>query len=193
MLAPRAARAGHESRSRHLWLTIGLTFGVLALFGIRANFFHSDRWLGISWYLVILISLALTVLTVLAARGTRFGYPEIRSTWVRVVLAVVIVPAFAMFMSAMALSVALPDIITRLAGSHFSETHELSKRYINSHRGCDYRLFGSPFSQSNSQNYYCAEADEFARLPAQGRMRVHGRQTWFGMHIYGIEPITSPK
>jgi hypothetical protein len=177
-------RTGHESRVRNLWLTIGFTFAGLALFGVKANFFQSDRWLDISVYVVITLTLVLTVLTVLTARGTNFGYPDIRSKAVRISLGVVILPTFAALMSWMAISVAIPSIITRFAGSQFAETHELSKQFVDSHRGCDYRVFGSPFSQ----NYYCADPDEFARLPARGRMRIHGRQSWFGSHIYFVEP-----
>jgi hypothetical protein len=187
------SRNGSRSRGRHLWITLGIAVALLAVWGSRANFFPSDRWLGISVYPVILAGLAVTLLTVLAARGTRFGFPEIRSTWIRAGLAVVIVPAFAIFMSWLVLSIAVPDIITRLSESHIAEIHELRKEHVDSHRGCDHRVFGPPFERGYSIGYYCAGPAEFARLPARGAMRIHGRQSWFGKHVEWVEPVDPPK
>ena len=170
------------------WLLLGFAFAGLLFFGAKTNFFASEGWAEVSAYAALFISLWLTLLSVRAARRSNFGHPQIRSGAIRIAAALVIVPAAAMFTTWTTLALGLPDVYTRIVGAQFAGSHELQKSWIDSHRGCDNRVLGTPF-ESGLHEYYCAGPEEFDRLPARGLMSIHGRQSWFGIHVDRIEPI----
>ena len=84
---------------------------------------------------------------------------------------------------------AIPVLLTRFAGRSFTEIHVLDTRHENSRAACSYRVTGAPFAADSPKRAYCASPAEFQRLPAHGRMRVRGHESWFGRTYEAVEPV----
>jgi hypothetical protein len=80
----------------------------------------------------------------------------------------------------------LPDLYTRLAGQPREITAPLVMKY--GARKCRHEIRGA-FFDGRFPARYCATPMEAAALPSSGPMSIRIRETWFGTHVDGIEPV----
>ena len=165
---------------------------LLLMAGIRVDFFPSPAWSRLSLFVVLVI----TAWPMWAVGRSAVNNPvegrEFSSPAIRALVGWVLIPFVVYFGSWIVVAHSIPDLITRVAGSSFSETHVLTKHHEHSRRSCDYCVKGKPFDDRIGRDYYCAWISEYERLPDKGPMLVRGRRTWFGRHVDSIEPSDPP-
>jgi hypothetical protein len=169
-----------------LWSALVILPVLLAAIGTQVEFARSRAWFGTGEVFALLFAAWPMWVVGKAISGSDGTGTSIRSPFGRFALGWVFMPMMVYFVFWMAIAVATPDLMTRNFGHPFDATFSLRKEYEDAHRTCRYRVFGAPFDETWN-GYYCASKAEFDRLPDEGRMRLRGRETWFGRHFDRIE------
>lgn len=77
------------------------------------------------------------------------------------------------------------DLVTQVIGKPKTIEAELSKIYLSSRRGCDYRLEGYAI-QGAMPSHICISENFFSKLPAQRIFQLQGEASFLGFHVSNI-------
>jgi len=162
-----------------------LGLGASFIHGLYVDFVASAHWSRLSW-LVACVTAAICLVWVFR----HSGFPRLiqeRSTSSYVIHCLIVIALTGIGSWAITAR-SLPDLGTRWLGTHEQSVVDLRKVKRSGSNGCRYRIGGKVFREGY-RNFYCVSAEEFARLPDSGPMRLTTTESWFGMHIDRIEPV----
>jgi hypothetical protein len=194
MGSPAALSAARELEPRRSLTAVELasilTLAALFVHGLQAELIASKAWSQWNGWVAAGVAVLTLRWTLWHPRFPR-GLLNQRSTPSYLMLLLILVAIIGLGSWAISAR-SLPDIGTRWLGADTQVVAPLRKVAHSGSKGCRRRI-GGEFFRGHIPRHYCAGSEEFARLPAQGPMRLIGRESWFGMHIDHIEPIADGK
>ena len=184
---------------------LGAVFGLeflLIVWAIMHHFIPSTDWQTIAFYLNIVVCIISITYFVYAFLLNKSKHA---STLQRIFLAL-FGPVFIYCWGYLAFTYGAGDLITHLAGNPAAITDVLTKyaddearfkqeyiangvyekRYFDNRKGCITRLTG-PSLKNALPVYVCINGEEFAKLPKQVKVTMHGLKTYAGFDIKRIE------
>ncbi len=191
-MKPGQARSATSSTSPSSIVALAaMLVAILAIFyGLNCNFFRSSQWTYTSIVATTLVMLPVTF--ALMRRAFQNGLKGVRITVFRaLMIASLLFVLFGLLMFFI-VAYALPDVYTRITGLPIEiRGVEISKARSYGRGTCRYEVHATIFSLGSVQGHYCAGSDEFDELPENGVARAYARQSWFGRHVYFVEPERS--
>jgi hypothetical protein len=169
---------------------IAIGWFALLMYGAKVSFFRSPEWLLPSIGITALVNFVPTALFLRTVKrkglqGMRLGF--MKGTMVAA-LAYTLMALFSFFLVAYT----LPDTYTRFAGTPVRVDQVLYTTRTGIYSGgCRYEVHAAMLARGSTNLHYCAGAQEFAALGESGVARVYARRSWFGRHVYYVEPQTA--
>ena len=184
--------------------TFGVLFGVETLFifwALAHQFIPSPSWKSIAFY----INLLLCALILAFFAHALWLNKQLYSTVKRIFLAMGL-PVLVYCWGYIALTYGAGDAITHLVGkpaviadiftknadddARFQKEYiakgEYEKRYFDNRKGCITRLHGYSLKDAMPVDY-CVSGRDFAKLPKQVAVTIHGLQSFAGFDLHHIE------
>lgn len=166
------------------WSLVAVLLFVLFFYGAASSFHPTEAWSYVSWSLVICAA-AGVIIWLIVSRPSAEPVGALKLAWQALLASIAIAVFFRM-----ALTYALPDICTRIAGTPFTLVQAGEKGYCHfgKCRVCNLRVYMPLFRDTGGDPWHCADEDEFRVLPDKGDYEIHGRKTWLGQHIDRVTP-----
>lgn len=167
---------------------VGVLFAaelLLVLWAITHQFIPNPHW----------YSMAFNINTVLSILGLSFfvyAYQlnphalDVTHAGVKKWIGLLCVPVLIYFLGYFALIYGLGDLLTQFNGQPASMNDVFEKRFVESRKSCETRLYGFSLSEAMPK-YFCANPEVFDTLPKHVAVTIHGLQSHLGFHLISVE------
>ncbi len=179
--AQPSARPPEPLPMRQQWSLVAIMSAcmITVVFGLEADFFHSQRWNQIVVYVALTPGLAASV--ALIAR-----------LWPRIPERSRIGSAFAILLVALMVSwsmfaAALPDLYTRIAGNPFRIEQTVTVRTLGAK--CHNRLQAPLLEHGPMRDHICVPDQVALRMARDQKAVFSGRESWFGRHVSAVATV----
>ena len=159
----------------------------LGFYGAWADFIPSLAWAEIGLSLAIAVTMISISIYYWALFTGRAKVNEKASPTLKAMV-ILLLPAIAFALAYLAVIHGVGAIATQALGKSTELTTELSKRYVQSRKSCEYRLEG-PFLAKAFPNYICISESKFSSLPETTKYTLKVNKTKMATHIKNLTAL----
>ena len=179
------------------WQTLALvTAFALLIFGGIVDFIPSEHFHNISKYVSFFLAFLITIPTgILLFQDklmVKYILPKLFPNNKNKILGIVLMHLLFWILAFAAISNGIGFILHMIYSEPYAEIQEISKLRESKYRrpGCRYEMHLSKFKNRDTNNYFCVEKEQFNTYKVNDKIKLSGKQSYFGQSIDTIREIS---
>lgn len=169
------------------WYFIGVLSVEFALliWALMHQFIPSTTWKHLATCINWAVSSIIAIYTMYACWYNPHTMSQLFSP-VKKWVAIISLPFVVYFLGYFSILYGIGTLVSQAIGKQHSTFDVVSKRFVNTRKGCETRLEG-PIFKDAFPAFFCVNAADFDALPAKVAIQLHGRESGLGFTVESIE------